>query len=199
MAVRSPLVVVAGQVQEIPAGDTLPPGAVPAVVAAETHAATSKDTPVDADELPLVDSAASSTLKRLTWANLKAAVLAWVVAQANAWTALQTFRGVRETMVTASTGTAYTVNTADGTLFDLTLTGNCTFTFPAASSGAQFTLLLKQDATGSRAVTWPASARWAGSASPTTTTTAGRTDVISFVAEGAYWLGFVGGINFNRA
>lgn len=42
------------------------------VVAPGTHAATSKASPVDADELPLVDSAASFVLKRLTWANLKA-------------------------------------------------------------------------------------------------------------------------------
>lgn len=37
-------------------------------------AATSKATPVDADLLALVDSAASNTLKKLTWANLKAAI-----------------------------------------------------------------------------------------------------------------------------
>lgn len=37
-----------------------------------THAAASKATPVDADEIPLVDSAASFGLKKLTWANLKA-------------------------------------------------------------------------------------------------------------------------------
>ncbi len=42
------------------------------VIAPGTHAATSKTTPVDADELPLVDSAASNVLKKLTWANLKA-------------------------------------------------------------------------------------------------------------------------------
>lgn len=36
------------------------------------HAATSKTTPVDADELGLADSAASFGLKKLTWANLKA-------------------------------------------------------------------------------------------------------------------------------
>src|SRR4029077_855710 len=41
-------------------------------VAGDTHAATSKTTPVDADEVPLVDSAAAFVLKRLTWANLKA-------------------------------------------------------------------------------------------------------------------------------
>ena len=42
------------------------------LIDATTHAATSKATPVDADELPLIDSAASYGLKRLTWANLKA-------------------------------------------------------------------------------------------------------------------------------
>lgn len=42
------------------------------VIAPGTHAATSKTTPVDADEVPLVDSAASNVLARLTWANLKA-------------------------------------------------------------------------------------------------------------------------------
>lgn len=44
---------------------------------AATHAATSKVTPVDADEMPLVDSAASNILKKLTWANLKATLLAY--------------------------------------------------------------------------------------------------------------------------
>ena len=42
------------------------------VIAPGTNAATSKTTPIDADELPLVDSAASNVLKKLTWANLKA-------------------------------------------------------------------------------------------------------------------------------
>lgn len=41
------------------------------------HAATGKTTPVDADELGLVDSAASNVLKKLTWANLKATLLTY--------------------------------------------------------------------------------------------------------------------------
>lgn len=48
------------------------------LVADATHAATSKATPVDADEIPLADSAASFTLKKLTWANLKATLLTWL-------------------------------------------------------------------------------------------------------------------------
>lgn len=43
-----------------------------AIVAPQTHAAAGKTTPADADELPLVDSAASNALKKLTIANLAA-------------------------------------------------------------------------------------------------------------------------------
>lgn len=49
-----------------------------AILAATIHAATSKTPPVDADEIPLVDSAATFGLKRLTWANLKTTVYAAV-------------------------------------------------------------------------------------------------------------------------
>ncbi|SFQ82475.1 hypothetical protein SAMN03159489_05967 [Pseudomonas sp. NFPP07] len=48
------------------------------VVAAETHAASTKATPVDADEFPLIDSAASFSLKKWTWANIKTAIAAWL-------------------------------------------------------------------------------------------------------------------------
>jgi hypothetical protein len=43
-------------------------------VASVIHAATSKTTPVDADEFPITDSAASFGLKKLTFANLKTAL-----------------------------------------------------------------------------------------------------------------------------
>lgn len=42
------------------------------VIAPATNAAASKATPVDADAIPLADSAASFTLKKLSWANIKA-------------------------------------------------------------------------------------------------------------------------------
>jgi len=48
------------------------------ILAATVHAAASKATPVDADELPLVDSAASFGLAKLTWANLKATLATWL-------------------------------------------------------------------------------------------------------------------------
>jgi hypothetical protein len=41
-------------------------------VGSSIHGATAKTTPVDADTLPLIDSAASNVLKKVTWANVKA-------------------------------------------------------------------------------------------------------------------------------
>lgn len=110
-----------------------------------------------------------------------------------------TFQGVKETLTTANTGTAYTVANTAASILNLTLTGNCVLTFPTPAAGGQFTLLLKQDATGSRTVTWPSTVRWAGGTAPTLTATAGRTDVVTFLSDGTYWIGFVGGQDFNRA
>lgn len=47
------------------------------VNAATIHAATSKATPVDADETPIVDSEAANVLKKVTWANVKATLKAY--------------------------------------------------------------------------------------------------------------------------
>jgi len=41
-------------------------------IASTIHGATAKTTPVDADEVGLIDSAAGNVLKRLTWSNIKA-------------------------------------------------------------------------------------------------------------------------------
>lgn len=46
---------------------------------AATHASTSKSTPDDADEIPVADSASSWVLKKFTWANIKAAIAAYMV------------------------------------------------------------------------------------------------------------------------
>ena len=63
--------------------------------------------------------------------------------------------GYTEEVATANTGTAYTIDLANGSVQILTLTGNCTFTFPTATAGRSFIMILKQDGTGSRTVTWP--------------------------------------------
>lgn len=104
--------------------------------------------------------------------------------------------GYTEESTVANTGTAYTVDLANGTLQFLTLTGNCTFTFPTPIAGKSFVLVLKQDATGSRTVQFPASAIWPDGTTPTITTTANKRDKLVFSADGTIWMGSVAGQNY---
>jgi uncharacterized cupredoxin-like copper-binding protein len=97
--------------------------------------------------------------------------------------------GYTEEVATANTSTAYTIDLANGSVQILTLTGNATLTFPANTAGKSFLLLLKQDGTGSRTVTWDTDVKWAGSTAPTITATASKADIYSFVCDGTYWYG----------
>jgi hypothetical protein len=104
--------------------------------------------------------------------------------------------GYIEEVVTANTTTAYTISLVGGSFQILTLTGNCTFTFPTATAGQSFMMFLKQDATGSRTVTWPAVVKWPSSTAPTITATASKGDKFVFTADGTNWLGSVAGQNY---
>lgn len=104
--------------------------------------------------------------------------------------------GYTEETATANTGTAYTINLDNGSLQILTLTGNCTFTFPTPTAGKSFMLLLKQDGVGGRTVTWPGTVKWPGGTSPTITSTASKIDKYVFTADGTSWLGSNGGQNY---
>lgn len=84
MAERKPVALVDGALKELSSSDFLPAANIPEVTAAHIHAATSKTTPVDADELGLSDSAASWALKKLTFANLKAWIAGLFVSRTNA-------------------------------------------------------------------------------------------------------------------
>ena len=105
--------------------------------------------------------------------------------------------GYTEETVTANTSTAYTIDLANGSVQILTLTGNCTFTFPTATAGRSFILLLKQDGTGARTVTWPADVEWPGGTAPTITSTASKLDKYVFTADGTNWYGSNAGQNYT--
>ena len=106
--------------------------------------------------------------------------------------------GYTEETVVANTSTAYTIDLANGTVQYLTLTGNCTYTFPTPVAGKSFILIQKQDGTGSRTVTWPASVDWPGATAPTLTSTASKADKFVFTAiDGSNWLGSVAGQNYT--
>lgn len=104
--------------------------------------------------------------------------------------------GYTEEVNTANTASAYTISLADGSFQVLTLTDNATITMPSAVAGRSFILLLKQDGTGSRTVTW-STVRWPGGTAPTITTTASKQDIFSFVSDGTNWYGATGGQNYT--
>ena len=108
--------------------------------------------------------------------------------------------GVPENVATVSaSGAAQTL--ADPTVASvtyMTLTANCTLTFPSAVRGKSLTLVLLQDATGSRLVTFPAAVKWPGAVAPTLSTAAGKVDYLAFVcADGATWAGFPSGLDLR--
>lgn len=100
--------------------------------------------------------------------------------------------------VIAATGATETVSVTDSHVMDLTLDANLTLTFGSPSAGAawSFTLIARQDGTGSRTIAWPASVDWPGGTAPTISTVANRVDVFTFltVDGGTTWLGFAAGI-----
>ena len=106
--------------------------------------------------------------------------------------------GYTEEVFTGNSSTAITLDLANGTVQIITLTGNCTYTFPTPVAGKSFTLIHKQDATGSRTVTWPSSVDWPSATAPTLTATALRVDKFVFTAiSGTSWLGSVAGQNYT--
>jgi len=97
-----------------------------------------------------------------------------------------------ETVVAIGTvTTASTLSLATGTVQTATLTAStaCTFTMPTATAGKSFILLLKQAAaTGNGTATFTG-VKFNSAGAPTITATAGKMDILTFVADGTNWYG----------
>jgi hypothetical protein len=100
-----------------------------------------------------------------------------------------------------NTGTAATINLANGNFVTATLTGNCQFTFTTGigTDAQAFTLFLTNDGTEGRTITWPLSVKWPGGTVPVRTETANRTDVYSFFTfnNGTNWYGTLSIYNYT--
>jgi len=88
-----------------------------------------------------------------------------------------------------NSGTAITLNLANGTFQGVTMTGNCTFTMPTATAGRSFTLRVSTGAGGFTGTF--TGVKWSGNVAPVLTTTASRLDIIAFVADGTNWYGVI--------
>lgn len=93
------------------------------------------------------------------------------------------FKSYSEHKQTNSVSGSVTLDLSQTNVFELTLTGNTTFTFsnPPSSTVYTFTLIAKQDATGGRTITWPASVKWPGAIVPPATTSTNAIDIWSGV------------------
>lgn len=85
---------------------------------------------------------------------------------------------------TLTDGASVDWNAANGNIATLTLGGNRTINAPTNLYDESFILFLKQDATGSRTVTWNTVFKWSGGTAPTLSTTANAVDIITFVYDG---------------
>jgi len=84
-----------------------------------------------------------------------------------------------------------TISLTSGTVQTATLTAStaCTFTMPTATAGKSFVLLLKQAASTGNGTATFTGVKWSAAGTPTITATAGKMDILSFVADGTNWYG----------
>ena len=95
-----------------------------------------------------------------------------------------------------------TIDLAVANTFDVSLTENVTSLVisnaHADASTQSFTMVLAQDATGSRTFAFPASIKWAGGTVPTLSSAANEIDLLTFITtdNGTTWLGMLAGAAF---
>jgi len=87
--------------------------------------------------------------------------------------------------------TSNTLSLTNGTVQTATLTAStaCTFTMPTATAGKSFVLLLKQAASTGNGTATFTSVKWGTAGAPTITATAGKMDILTFIADGTNWYG----------
>lgn len=114
-------------------------------------------------------------------------------------------QGRRASQVHGAAGATETIDLSNGSVHHITLDANTTLTFAlptdAETDGWGFDLLVKQDGTGSRTVTWPASVIWTAGTAPTITATASKTSWVRFLTPdgGTNWFGETVALNFTEA
>jgi len=89
--------------------------------------------------------------------------------------------------------TASTISLTNGTVQTATLTAStaCTFTMPTATAGKSFVLLLKQAASTGNGTATFTDVKFGTAGAPTITATAGKMDILTFIADGTNWYGSI--------
>jgi len=103
-----------------------------------------------------------------------------------------TVTGYVEAVVAIGTVTSSsTLSLTNGTVQTATLTAStaCTFTMPTATAGKSFVLLLKQAASTGNGTATFTGVKFSSAGAPTITATAGKMDILTFIADGTNWYG----------
>ena len=99
-----------------------------------------------------------------------------------------------ESVVSIGTVTSSsTLSLTNGTVQTATLTAStaCTFTMPTATAGKSFVLLLKQAASTGNGTATFTGVKFGTAGAPTITATAGKMDILTFIADGTNWYGSI--------
>lgn len=151
----------------ISAGDTLTSEGV------LINSATAKTTPVDADHVGLMDSAASNILKKLSWANIKATFLGTI----NTWTKTQS---AAVTALTSSSA-SIAIDLSLSNNFSHTMTENTTLAAPSnAVAGTSGQIAFTQHASAAKTLAF--NAAWVSSdgTTPAISATVGTVNVLTY-------------------
>ncbi len=140
---------------------------------------------LEADFTDFTDKTINGTETLVFSTRLKATVqtvLNWILAKANTWTGIQKFRTVifESEYANGNSGTAKAINWSLSQKQSLVLNRNCTITqsFPGIGN---YQLLIRQDATGNRTVTWSGVSLYIGGASQAAVNTAANSYSIASI------------------
>lgn len=198
--------VTSGQTRIITIPDTNFTPAQAGNVPADTNAAASKATPVDADAVPLVDSEALNGLKKLTWANIKATLKIYLdtlyaaIGHAHTGTyepadanlvkknVANTFAATQVPDNGTDTISATGTYTFDGTdqIREITCTNAAAITMgepTGITAKAMYKLIFKAGDTSARSIVWNAAFKMPNGTAPFSSlcTTSGGYDTITFI------------------
>ncbi|MBT2326136.1 hypothetical protein J7E62_27790 [Variovorax paradoxus] len=150
------------------------------------NGATSKTTPVDADYLGLMDSAASNVLKKLSWANLKATLKTYFDTLYISLATVNVFTKNQSVTPSALTdGASIAVDASLSNNFSVTLGGNRTLANPTnLTAGMVLNFTIDQDGTGSRTLAYGSAYKFPGGTAPTLSTAASAKDFMSCYYDG---------------
>lgn len=107
---------------------------------------------------------------------------------------IMVFNGVEADLLfqTLTDGATISWDVHLGAMGSVTLAGNRTFAAPTNMvAGKAYALIVKQDATGSRTITWNSVFKWPSATPPTLSTGANAIDVFSFLYDGTNLYGVI--------